>query len=123
MKSPISRLSEDLNRRHLISLVVALAECGQADKAIAIVEAIPVAGRHSEDWDILARLYTHMSRFHDARASWEQAERSGMPTDQVRRALEALHSRRHTSLISIVMVGSAVVFSLIAIPALIAMLF
>jgi predicted negative regulator of RcsB-dependent stress response len=123
MNSLISNLSEDLKRRQRISLVVALAECGQVVKAISILDAIPQEERHAEDWDILARIYTQISRLHDARASWEQAERSGMPSDQVRRVLQALHLRRHASLISIVLAGSAVVLLLIAVPALLTLLF
>ena len=103
----IRNAASDLSRRQRIAQAVAVAECGHPCKALAIAEVVPADARHAEDWDLIARLLTQMSRFQDARSAWEQAALAGMSPARVGTALKALDARRHITLIALVLIAAA----------------
>jgi cytochrome c-type biogenesis protein CcmH/NrfG len=107
MNPDIRNTAQDLIRRQRIAQAVAIAECGHAHKALAMVESVPTTARHAEDWDLMARLLTRMSQFREARNSWEEAERAGMSPELVRNAITALAARRHVTLIAIFLLATA----------------
>jgi hypothetical protein len=108
MNPAIHNFTQNVNRRQRIAQAAAVADCGHVPKALAMCEAVPTANRHAEDWDLMARLFTRMSRFRDAREAWEQAGRAGLSPAFVQQALTALDARHHTTLIAIVLVAAAV---------------
>ena len=120
----IHKSVQDLRRKQRIAQAVALGDCGHIHKAMAMVECVPASARHAEDWDLMARLYTSMSRFREARDAWEQAERAGMSPELVRKVITALDARRHITLIAIVLlVTAAALAALLALMAILSVLF
>lgn len=103
MSAAVHNFIQDMDRRQRIARAVAFAECGRPCRALAIIEAVPPSARHAEEWDMMARLLTGMSRFREARDAWEQAGCAGMSPKHVRKVISALDARRHITLVTMVL--------------------